>query len=87
MDDQRYELSPTAHRHQVDADDTLHAINNALYEFHLDAEPPQRPHDRVLVIGPDRSGLLLEVVHIPTDTAYRVIHSMRLRPGTRAKYL
>ncbi|WP_020379456.1 hypothetical protein [Candidatus Microthrix parvicella] len=87
MTDPRYELAPSALRHHIDIDDTLHAINNALYEFHLDAEPPRRPHNRILVIGPDRSGSLLEIVHIPTDTAYRVIHSMRLRPGTRAKYL
>lgn len=83
----RYELVPAALRHHIDIDDTLHAIDKALSEFHLDAEPPRRPHDRVLVIGPDHNKLLLKVVHIPTDTTYRVIHSMRLRPGTRAKYL
>ena len=36
-------------------------------------------HDRVLIIGPDRSGRLLEVVVIDPDDDPAVIHAMPLR--------
>mgnify|MGYP003555794564 CR=1 FL=1 len=50
------------------------------------ADPPERPDERVLVIGPSRSRLLLEIVCIPSDTEHRLIHSMKLRPSTRADF-
>ena len=53
----------------------------------LPAEDPYRPDERLLVIGPDLSGQLLELVVIPADTYQRVIHAMRLRPSTQADYL
>ncbi|MFZ1273969.1 MAG: hypothetical protein WAQ51_00995, partial [Candidatus Microthrix parvicella] len=48
----------------------------------LAPEPPARPAERILVIGPARDGQLLEIVYLTTDTGYRVIHSMKLRPST-----
>ncbi|UEJ81966.1 hypothetical protein Bra3105_14080 [Brachybacterium halotolerans subsp. kimchii] len=42
------------------------------YEYHGD--------ERLLVIGPDRHGMLLEMVALPADTPTRVIHADRLRP-------
>lgn len=36
--------------------------------------------DRLLVIGPDRQGRMLELVAVPTDQPTRVIHADRLRP-------
>jgi hypothetical protein len=36
--------------------------------------------DRLLVIGPDRQGRMLELVAVPTDQPAGVIHADRLRP-------
>jgi hypothetical protein len=36
--------------------------------------------ERLLVIGPDRHGGLLEVVAVPTSTPTRTIQADRLRP-------
>ena len=36
--------------------------------------------DRLLVIGPDRQGRMLELVAVPADQPARVIHADRLRP-------
>jgi hypothetical protein len=35
--------------------------------------------ERLLVIGPDRSGGLLELVAVPVDGPARIIHADRLR--------
>lgn len=45
-----------------------------LVEFEYDGE------DRLLIIGPDRSGTLLELVAVPVDGPARIIHADRLRP-------
>ena len=42
--------------------------------------------DRVLVIGPDRQGVMLELVAVPVDSPTRIIHADRLRPS-RSDYL
>lgn len=39
-----------------------------------------RGQDRLLVIGPDRHGLMLELVAVPADVPLRIIHADRLRP-------
>lgn len=36
--------------------------------------------ERLLVIGPDASGAMLELVVVPTDAPARIIHADRLRP-------
>ena len=36
--------------------------------------------DRLLVIGPDRHGRMLELVAVPVDEPTRIIHADRLRP-------
>jgi hypothetical protein len=40
---------------------------------------PVQGHDRVLIIGPDRAGRLLEVVVIDPDDDPAAIHAMPLR--------
>ncbi len=82
-----YALEGSALRHGVGHADTLHALSHAVGSWPLAADPPDRPDERVLVIGPTRSGLLLEIVCIPSDTEHRVIHSMKLRPSIRAEFL
>jgi hypothetical protein len=39
-----------------------------------------RGEDRLLVIGPDRHGRLLEVVAVPAVGPVRIIHADTLRP-------
>lgn len=82
-----YIPTPSAFVHGIDEDDTMHALRHRVEEWHLDAEPPERPDHRILVVGPARDGQLLEVVYVPAHTSYRVIHSMKLRPSTRATFL
>jgi hypothetical protein len=45
-----------------------------LVEYDYDGE------DRLLVIGPDRHGLMLELVAVPASGPTRIIHADRLRP-------
>jgi uncharacterized DUF497 family protein len=70
------EIRKSAHRHGVDAADILHAWSNAirLVEYDYQGE------ERLLVIGPDRHGRLLEVVAVPAGEPTRIIHADALRP-------
>lgn len=68
-------IEDSAHRHDIEVADMLHAIKFALriIEQEYDGEIRQ------LVIGPDRSGFLLEIV-VVTDEPIRIIHADQLRP-------
>ena len=73
------EIHTSAHRHGNDEQAILHAIRNALTVIDLEpeADPP-----KVLGIGPDPAGNLLEVVWLELDgEAELVIHAMPLRPS------
>jgi hypothetical protein len=69
------EIRDSARKHGVGDSDILHAYENALryveYEY--------RGEVRLLVIGADRSGRLLELVAVPVDAPTRIIHADRLR--------
>jgi len=71
------EIHRSALKHGVAEEDVRHAIDNALRWFDLDrdSDPP-----KVLAIGPDRSGNLLEVIALElADDRWLVIHAMTLR--------
>ena len=70
------EVTPSARKHGVEDADIQHAWRNAmrLVEYEYLGE------DRLLVIGPDRHGRLLELVAVPAQTPVRIIHADRLRP-------
>ena len=70
------EVTPSARKHGVEDADIQHAWRNAmrLVEYECLGE------DRLLVIGPDRQGRLLELVAVPAQAPVRVIHADRLRP-------
>jgi hypothetical protein len=62
----------------VTSDRTLHAFENSISIADLDpdSEPP-----KLLIIGPDQSGNLLELIALVlADDELLVIHAMRLRP-------
>ena len=70
------EVTTSARKHGIDDADIQHAWTNAirLVEYDYDGE------DRLLVIGPDRHGRMLELVAVPVGEPTRVIHADRLRP-------
>jgi len=76
------EIGPSARRHGIPDQDIIHAWDNAVriveYEYNGD--------QRLLIIGPDRSGEMLELVAVPADTPTRIIHADRLQPN-RFDYL
>ena len=69
------EVRESAHKHGIADADILHAWRNQLRYVELDynGEP------QLLVIGPSRTGALLELV-VPTDELQRIIHADKLRP-------
>lgn len=71
------EFHRSAFKHGYDDAAINHAVDNALVVIDLDAEsdPP-----RVLAIGPDRAGNLLEVIWLELAEVELVIHAMPLRP-------
>ena len=70
------EVRSSAFKHGIDVADIDHAWTNAIrlveYDYH--------GQDRLLVIGPDRHGRMLELVAVPVDAPARIIHADRLRP-------
>lgn len=71
------EFHRSAFKHGCDEAATNHAVDNALVVIDLDAEsdPP-----KVLGIGPERSGNLLEIIWLELAEVELVIHAMPLRP-------
>lgn len=67
----------SAFRHGYDEPTILHAIDHAIVVADLepDADPP-----KVLAIGPDPAGNLLEVIWLELANVELVIHAMPLRP-------
>jgi hypothetical protein len=73
------EIHSSARRHGVEDVDLEHAVSNAMVivDLDVDADPP-----KVLCIGPDRAGNLLEIIWIElADERALAIHAMRLRPA------
>ncbi len=70
------DIRGSARKHGVADADIEHAWRNAvrLVEYEYDGE------ERLLVIGPDLSGAMLELVAAPASTPQRIIHADRLRP-------
>ncbi|WP_028281185.1 DUF4258 domain-containing protein [Arthrobacter sp. H5] len=71
------EVFSSALRHDVDPEDIQHAIRNALVIDEVDDDPI-----RYLVLGPDRTGKILELVVMDGSRGPIVIHAMPMR----AKY-
>jgi len=72
------EIHETALKHGVSTLDIRHAENQAIriFEYFDESDRP-----RILIIGPDRSGNLLELIAtIRSDQTARVFHAMKLRP-------
>ena len=72
------EVHPSARRHQVPDADISHAYEHAIAWVELGDDPC-----RYLVAGPDRAGILLELVVLELPDTVLVIHAMALRRSTR----
>lgn len=75
------QVHPSARTHGVADADMAHAVTHHLYAgVVLDEDEVGRPW-RVLYLGPDRAGNLLEVVVIERDDGTELaIHAMKMRP-------
>ena len=72
------EIHRAARRHRVADEDIEHAYEHATVWVELGDDPL-----RYLLVGPDRSGHVLELVVIPTaELVELVIHAMALRRST-----
>ena len=73
------EIHASARRHGVADQDMLHAVDHSMAVEDLGADP-----DRWLVVGPDRSANLLEVIVLLTEEGTQmIIHAMALRARYR----
>lgn len=70
------EIRGSARKHGITDAEIEHAWENAirLVEYEYDGE------ERLLVIGADQHGRLLELVAVPAGGPTRIIHADRLRP-------
>jgi hypothetical protein len=69
-------IHPSARKHGVPDADIEHAIRFAVIVADTEEDP-----DKVLYLGPDRAGNLLEVVALARiDEPDLVIHAMAMRP-------
>jgi hypothetical protein len=67
--------------HGVRDEDIQRAYGQAVAWVELGEDPP-----RYLVVGPDRTGNLLEMVVILVDAGVLAIHAMPLRPSTQREF-
>ena len=71
------EVNDSARRHGVDDADIAHAVAHHLHESQPAGDEPPR---RILYLGPDRAGNLLEIVTLELDDESELaIHAMRMR--------
>ena len=70
------EIRDSARKHGIRDDEIEHAWLNAIrvVEYEYAGE------DRLLVIGADQHGRLIELVAVPAGAPTRIIHADRLRP-------
>lgn len=70
----RVDVLPSARRHGIDDADIDHAVGHATVVEEVADDPI-----RYLVIGPDRSGNLLELIVMDRPQGPAVIHAMAMR--------
>ena len=73
------DFAPSAGRHGISQDRIRHVISHCRSPLY----PPdddQGDKDLVMFLGPDATGVPLEVVAIENEDGLYVIHAMRLRP-------
>lgn len=75
------EIHPSARKHGIPDEDIRHAVKHYMYVAAIDSDGPPW---RVLYLGPNRAGNLLEVVTVDRDDdGELVIHAMKKRRHLR----
>ena len=74
-------IHPAAYKHGIAREAIEHATRHPITVIEIDPEQDPR---RVLTIGPDLAGLLLEIVSLSLDEGDVVIHAMKLRRTYRS---
>jgi len=69
------EFAASARKHGIAEEDAVHAIRHPI----IFREQEYAGESRMFIIGPDRTGRLLEVVVVPFSVPRRVIHVDVLR--------
>jgi hypothetical protein len=74
------EIHRTARKHGVRDADLRHAVAHSLYSGEVEDDAEEWGPLRVLYLGPDRAGNLLEVVVIERDDGSQLaIHAMKMQ--------
>lgn len=66
------EILPSARKHGISDEDMMHAFRNRIRERRLE--------EKFLVVGPDKSGNLLELIYKVTEESIVIFHAMKVRP-------
>jgi hypothetical protein len=66
------EILPSARKHGISDEDMMHAFRNRIRERRLE--------EKFLVVGPDNSGNLLELIYKVTEESIVILHAMKVRP-------
>jgi hypothetical protein len=72
------DVLPSARRHGIPEEDIEHSVRTATVVEEIGEDPT-----RYLVIGPDRSGNLLELIIMDRPQGPAIIHAMPLRSKYR----
>jgi hypothetical protein len=70
------QVLPSAYKHGLDREDIEHGWRNAIRIVQLE----YAGDTQLMIIGPSRSGALLELIAVPAHAPERIIHADRLRP-------
>ncbi len=76
----RVDIHDSARRHGIRDGDIEHAVSNALSTDVLDEGTDD---ERLLLLGPDRAGNILEIVMLMLQDLPIAIHAMSMRPKYR----
>ena len=71
------EILPSAYKHNVEEVDINHAYENCIEWVQMNDDPL-----RFMLVGPDHSGNLLELIELVIDDSEFVYHAMPLRRST-----
>jgi hypothetical protein len=76
------DIHESARKHGISDADIEHAVRHRLFEAQIDEDTS--PPWRVLVLGPDRTGNLLEIILLERDSLPALaIHAIRMRSKYR----
>ncbi len=73
----------SATKHRISRARSLHVVQTAAIRFQ---DPTDGHHDRTVYLGPDQTGVILEVLTVEIDNQILIIHAMPIRNKFR-RYL